>query len=206
MIFFVFFGECIWKLRCYWILILFFVIWMLEVSFCNLLNDLRKFSPMKKMEREIRSFVAEILGMDVEFEMLVDFVFVFCDLNALSLFVKFIEWFEKFLPRKWKVEKNLEVSLPKSESFLEMDMEFETLLDFAFNALSFSVKFIEWFKKILSFVTEIVEFLCNWIWNLRWYWILILVSVIWMLWVPLCNLLDDLVFEWFKKVIGAKVI
>lgn len=46
---------------------------------------------MKKMEREIRSFVAEILGMDVEFEMLVDFVFVFCDLNALSLFVKFIE-------------------------------------------------------------------------------------------------------------------
>ena len=88
-----------------------------------------------KSRREFRSFVAVIVDyfwrMDMEFEMLVDFDFVFCDLNAFSLFVKFIEWFEKILGAK-EVEENLEVSLLKSESLLEMDNEFEMLVDFDF--------------------------------------------------------------------------
>jgi len=69
----------------------------------------------------------------MEFEMLLDFDFVFCDLNALSFFVKFIEWFEKILGAKVKSRREFRSFVAVIvDIFRRKYMEFEMLLDFDF--------------------------------------------------------------------------
>jgi len=103
----------------------------------------------------------------MDFEMLLDFDFVICNLNALSFFVLFVDFFI---------------------FILYCTVAFTIFLNCDFSCFQFFEKILGSVKmqskrEFSSFIADIVEVFGNWKWNLRCYWILIffLRSIYWMI-------------------------